>query len=746
MGPKSATKTKLPRLSRIESVLLEKGVVSRAALAAAKDRQRGAKRPLLEVLLEQQSVDETELVRIVEQSLGRPALAPEDLTPDADVQSYVSAETAQRLGILPLRLDDGVLILATSDPFQLPAFDEIAAAAQLRVRPEFAPPSAVRKVLRSARLGEEALDEILKHAADEDDDLVFDDTMPESDGELRSISDDDGAGEGSSGAQSLDGHAQDAPVTRLVSMILADGIRQGASDIHIEAEKLHLRVRFRIDGDLREVLTVPASLHDRVLARLKIVCGLDIIEYRRPQDGRAQVALGDANYDLRVSTMPSYFGEKAVIRILDKENRSFELGSLGLDPAVFTQWSGLLRQPNGLMLLTGPTGSGKTTTLYASLLELRESTKNIVTVEDPVEYQFPGIVHVPVHADIGMTFATALRSILRQDPDIVLLGEIRDEETAEVAMRAAQTGHLVLSTLHTNDAVGAISRLRDLGVSPYLLSTCLIGVMSQRLVKTICPSCARPHAYGPEELAILTPFVKDLGLSNTRSGEGCAKCNGTGLRGRTALVELVELTPALRQLVHQDADEMRLMEQAELDGTTSLADSGLRKVLAGDCGPYEVARYGSAGLRRRTAPAQTASIPEPQPDPTTTLVLVCDDDRVQRKLLAHTLDGEFDEIEKAKNGQEALDAIARRRPDLLIIDQNMPEMTGVEAIRRLRSSLQTVGLPILMLSGDSSEELELEALDAGADDYLAKPIEPERLLSRVRAIVASRRRVATAGG
>ncbi len=350
---------------------------------------------------------------------------------------------AQRLGILPLRIEGGTLIVATADPFQLPAFDDIAARAQMPVREGLARPSAVRAHLRTARPEEELLSDVLRHADGGAAGIVF---APEAEAD---------AGPGLAAADlAAEVNESDSPVVRFLNLVLTDAIRQRASDVHIECEKDALRVRIRVDGDLREIQRVSPRVRTSVLSRLKIVAGLDIMETRRPQDGRAHVIVEGRNYDLRVSTLPSYFGEKAVIRILDPSAPVFELAKSGIEAEELGAWRELLRRPNGLILMTGPTGSGKTSTLYASLLEIRDPTLNLVTVEDPVEYQFPGIVHVPMRAEIGFTFATALRSILRQDPDVILVGEIRDAETAEVAVQAALTGHLVLSTLHTNDANG----------------------------------------------------------------------------------------------------------------------------------------------------------------------------------------------------------------------------------------------------------------------------------------------------
>lgn len=758
-----------PRLGRIENLLVEQGVVTYEALAAAKDRQRGAKLPLVEVLLEQEAVDEDRLVAVLAKALGITVSPAEALDPDPSVQDLVSAELAQRLGLLPLRVEGGTLIVATGDPLQLPAFDELAMRTGLRVQTLFAKPSDVRKAISRVRGPETALHDLLKNAGGDTIILETDEAAEAHKKRENSVE--------------VTVSAEDAPTIRFVNLVISDAVRQGVSDIHVEAEKDALKVRFRVDGDLREVLSVPASLHATVSSRIKIIAGLDIMETRRPQDGRIKVKLEGKEYDLRVSTIPSYFGEKVVMRVLDPSAATFSLDRCGIDAAELTKWREMIHRPNGLVLMTGPTGSGKTSTLYASLLEIRDPSMNLVTVEDPVEYQFPGIVHVPVRSDIGMTFAAALRSILRQDPDVVLLGEIRDAETAQVALQAAMTGHLVLSTLHTNDAVGAIARLFDLGVDPQVVGSTLLGVMAQRLARTVCAACAEPHAFPAAELTALG-WDAVASVAGTRKGRGCTVCHNTGLKGRTALVELCAVTPELSRLIARRAPPSEIAAQAALDGMRPLVDSGLRKVLAGRCTPGEIgvvaAKEIEAIVTAAPAPRVTPSVAvvaapavaaplAPTPSTAGTCaqcgevwltvckfcpscgtppaaaatgptVLVCDDEFVARRVAMGALRADFPRIVEAKNGREALDLITASMPDLLVVDQDMPVMTGIELIRILRSQLETARIPILMLTASLDEALESVSLDTGADDYLQKPVQPQRLRARARALIAARKR------
>ena len=741
------------RLNRIESLLVRRGVVSLPALQAAKQRQRGAKKPLVDVLLEQQAVDEELLVEVLAEATGMDVIDDAALRPDPEVQDLVPMETVQRLGLLPLRRDGDRLVVATSDPLQIVAFDELARRTRLEIEPVFARPSALRDAIRSVRGEEEALHELLKHAQPAAHDFTVEPRVKE----------------GGAKALALDAGGEDAPTIQLVNLVLSDAITRGASDIHLEAEQEALRVRFRVDGELKEIVTLPAGTRAAVLSRIKIIAGLDIIEVRRPQDGRAKVSCGGRNYDLRVSTLPSYFGEKAVIRVLDAEAKSFDLDRAGMEPEVLATWRELIERPHGLLLMTGPTGSGKTSTLYASLLEIRDPTLNIVTVEDPVEYQFPGIVHVPVRSDIGVTFAAALRSILRQDPDVVLVGEIRDAETAKIAVQASMTGHLVLSTLHTNDAYGALPRLLDLGVERAQLASCLLGVMAQRLARTVCSECAVPAEHDAAAMRMLG-WSGPGSPGGTRRGVGCRHCHGTGSKGRTALTELVVMTPALGDLITAGASEDALRRQMEKDGTRLLVESGLAKVLGGQCIPEEVLKVAapeSGDDLRPAARAPRSVEPEPAapascgscdaecqpgwrvcpmcgealaPERDGPAALVCDDDAVSRKMAVAALRRDFGRVETAENGQAALDAIAVRRPDLLIVDMKMPGLSGIDVIRELRSNLETASLPIIMLTGATDEDLEEESLTAGADDYLNKPITLERLRARAAAVLRARAR------
>ncbi len=379
----------------------------------------------------------------------------------------------------------------------------------------------------------------------------------------------------------------DAPVVRLINAVLLEAIRARASDIHIEVEEERLVVRFRVDGLLREALTSNRALAPQLISRIKVMGNLDIAEKRLPQDGRVSLRVAAFHLDARISTIPAQHGERVVMRLLDRSQTRAGIGTLGMAPATLESFTRMLRRPDGLLLVTGPTGSGKTTTLYAGLDALNGSETNIMTIEDPIEYAIPGISQMQVNTATDLTFARGLRAILRQDPNVIMVGEIRDGETARIAVESAMTGHLVLSTLHTNTAIGSIARLIDLGVERFLLAPMLRGVLAQRLVRRICPDCAGPHPLSVAEASLLQG-----GLSvgeKTQVGAGCDGCDGTGFRGRIALYDLVCITPPLEQAIAQGAPENELAALAQSDGAGLLAD-GVKKVRAGLTTPQEVAR------------------------------------------------------------------------------------------------------------------------------------------------------------
>ena len=477
----------------------------------------------------------------------------------AGLLEQVPSDYAREHRLLPLQGDDRALHVAVDDPSRTDGVDAL-----------------------SALLGREVLVQV---AASDELDLALDRhygrdagiLSPEPEGE-GPTADSVGRLREPDGGDASDG---DAPVSSLVQGILERAIRRGVSDIHFEPLESHFRVRCRLDGVLIESDRPPQRLQAAIISRLKIMANLSIAEKRIPQDGRLRFPVGGRTCDLRVSSLPTAHGESVVMRVLDREELKTDFGELGLEPADRRRLARLIRLPEGLLLVTGPTGSGKTTTLYSCLQQLNGPDRKIITVEDPVEYQLEGINHVAVRSDIGMTFAAALRAMLRQAPNVVMVGEIRDRETAEVAVNASLTGHLVFSTLHTNDAPGAIVRLLDMGVPSFLLATAMRAVLAQRLVRRICPSCSRPHAPDSEALRRLGIAPADAATADFRKGEGCPACQGTGFRGRIGLFEFLTIDEELQSMIHRRAAKAALCGHARLHGWRTLREDGRRKVLAG---------------------------------------------------------------------------------------------------------------------------------------------------------------------
>jgi general secretion pathway protein E len=473
----------------------------------------------------------------------------------------VSREYLVHHRVCPLAMGtDGVLHVATAPDAHLPeALDDLAVAYRCAVRAEPAPADEVERLI--ARLA----------------------TQAEAVVELTRV---DGGLEGALAADEFTADVRDLatqpPVVRYVNLLVREAFEAGASDIHLEATRAGLSARLRLDGVLVPAPEAPATLHHAIVSRIKLLAELDIAERRRPQDGRIRVRLAQQELDLRVSTVPTMYGESVVLRLLDRGGRPVSLDELGMPPALLARMTRLARKPHGMLLVTGPTGSGKTTTLYAALQQRAVATEKILTVEDPIEYQLPGITQVPVHRQAGVTFAAALRSILRQDPDVIMLGEMRDQETAAVAVQAAMTGHLghlVFSTLHTNDAIGAIPRLADLGVPRYLIAATVEAVLAQRLVRRVCEQCRTRYTPAPEQVALVAG--RPVGPTRLTRGAGCAACRDTGYRGRVGVFELVEMTEALKEAIARGASRAELRVAAEAGGMQPLQTDGWQKVEAG---------------------------------------------------------------------------------------------------------------------------------------------------------------------
>jgi len=619
--------------------------------------------------------------------------------------SLVPEKVARRHHVFPLRETDRQLVVATANPNDLETEQALAFASGRTTVFEVAPPTAIMTAIDAHyapdRLVETLLDRVGAEVAE--DIRLVEEVAPEA-----------------LGAQAV----ESTPVVKLTSLIIGDAVKEGASDIHLEPGRDGGTVRFRVDGVLRTHMQLPMPALSRVVSRIKVMSKMDIADRLRPQDGRARVQAHGRTLDLRISTVPTRDAEKAVIRLLDtKGNKT--LDDLAMPPHELSRFRKLLSHRDGIVVVTGPTGSGKTTTLYAAIGELATGEVNIMTVEDPVEYELKGLTQIQVEPKRGVTFASALRSILRQDPDVIFVGEIRDLDTAEVAVQAALTGHLVLATLHTNDAVGAIARFTDLGLDRAKVAGSLRGSVAQRLLRRVCGACAVP-AVGtltPEEARLASRYGTPPAVRTV----GCGKCARTGYRGRLPVLEVVVSTPAFETLIGGGAPGAELQKAAVTGGLRPLREVALEHVRSGATTLQEVDRVlgdtGGGGAEPAAPPVET------QPH-----ILLVDDDAVNRTVARVVLEKSGFRVSEVGDGVAALERLdGPPEFSLMILDLDMPRLGGLEVLARTRKAVATAGLPVIVLTGSTSEDTEIEAMDHGADDYVRKPLDPARFVARVKA-------------
>jgi type IV pilus assembly protein PilB len=554
--------------SRLGATLVGEGVISQEQLERILAEQQTTGGMLGEMLVEQGVIDAAHMLRFLAGQLGVPFCQLRHGLVDFSLLALIGAEEAERLVALPMFKVHQVLTVAMAEPQSLPKIDRLHQLTGCKIRPVLAPRANILEYIRKYASGNTDVDSFLASLAESEVQVV----------ERESV--DEGP------ATDLDKMVEGSPIINLVNVALLTAIRDGASDIHIEPDKHGTRIRYRIDGLLRDLMKPPPGLHASIASRVKVIGRMDIAEKRLPQEGRVRIVAEGRDIDLRVSSMPTLLGEKIVIRILDKANLHIRLEDLGFRRQTYQAFERMLNQPYGLVLVTGPTGSGKTTTLYSALDLIRSPEQNLVTVEDPVEYQLDMVNQIQVHDASGMTFARALRSILRQDPDVIMVGEIRDEETARVAVQAALTGHLVLATLHTNDAPGAVARLLDMGIEPYLLSSALNGVVAQRLARTVCPSCATK--YIPADNVLLDAGLTERPTRPFRKGAGCKECRNSGYRGRAGIYAVMEVTADLRRLIHRAAPTHELRDALRRKGVLTLREEGVLLALEGKTSLEEV--------------------------------------------------------------------------------------------------------------------------------------------------------------
>lgn len=545
---------------RLGDLLIAAGMITSDQLEEALREQKRTGERLGRVLVRLGFITEESILEVLEFQLGIPKVVLADYRLEPEVVHLVPEGLARRYQAIPIRLDGNRLLVAMADPLNLLALDDLRLATGKEIIPAIAAEREIEEAI--TRFWQGAPDAVVGEVA------------------------------AAAVAETAGTTGTEAPAVRLVNNFIQQAVQMRASDIHIEPQEGEVRVRFRVDGLLRDFTRLPLEMQNSLISRIKIMAGMDIAEKRLPQDGRFQFAAGRRNIDLRVSSLPTVYGEKIVLRLLDQKAMLISLDELGFLPFLKERYENLIRNSYGMLLITGPTGSGKTTTLYATLKLLSSPEKNIITIEDPVEYLLPGINQVRVNPKAGLTFAAGLRAILRQDPDIIMVGEIRDRETADIAVRAATTGHLVFSTLHTNDAAGAVTRLLDMGVEPYLVNSSLLGVVAQRLVRRLCLHCR--EAYHPEAGSLEKAWLP--AEEKLWRGRGCPRCGYTGFAGRTAIQEILVMNEELRSLVSAKAPAVAIKNAAVAAGMVPLLEDGLEKVRRGITTVGEVLRVSLGGF------------------------------------------------------------------------------------------------------------------------------------------------------
>lgn len=553
---------------RLGELLLESGIITEQQLQAALEEQQRTRKKLGDVLLAQGVLTEHQLIEVLEFQLGIPHVTLSRFQIDTKLSQVIPEQMARRYQVLPIRVDGRKLMVAMADPLDLFIIDDLRMSTGFTIEPAIISRGELQRGIARLYGLQDSMNEMIKDLGASTAQIEVEDAVIQ---------------------------GEDSPVVRLVQQMIEQAVRLGASDIHVDPMETQLAIRYRIDGQLRNERTIPKSMQGVIIARLKILGNLNIAERRLPQDGRIKMLVDGQTIDIRLSSLPTVHGEKIVMRLLDLAEGVKGLDKLGMTEQTLSLFRRMIEKQHGMVLLTGPTGSGKTTTLYSALQHLNREETNIITVEDPVEYTLDGVNQMQVHPAAGLTFARGLRSILRQDPNIIMVGEIRDLETAEIAIRASLTGHLVFSTLHTNDAVSTVVRLRDMGIEPYLIASSLIGIVAQRLVRCICPDCKT--AYTPDRQEMI--YLERLGIQTDKlyRGNGCGTCGKTGYRGRMAVHEALLISDDLRTAIVEGRSIHELRRMAKEQGMTPLFADGIQKALEGQTTLQEIIREVEEGER-----------------------------------------------------------------------------------------------------------------------------------------------------
>jgi len=683
---------------KIGALLLEAGLITPAQLEKALVARGGQKKKLGKIMVELGYLSEAEIAEVLSKQLSIPLVQWDDFQAPKELHGLISKEMAEGFMVMPLELQEKTLLVAMADPLDWNTISSLSFMTGLHISVAVTDETSIRKAIECHyQPGERTWDLFREMPAHEGVELE------------REIEDD----REKINPKSLYELSEAPPVVRLVTMTLAEAVKSRASDVHIEPQEKQVQVRYRIDGNLKNVLTYSKRIQDSVVSRIKIKSNLDITNRRLPQDGRSTLRLENRDIDLRISTLPSVHGENVTIRLLDRTAGLISLEQLGIPKPMLTSLLSITSRPQGMILVTGPTGSGKTTTLYALLQQLRTETKSIFTIEDPVEYKIEGLTQVGVNDAVGLGFPVALRSILRQDPDIILVGEVRDSETAEIAFRAALTGHLVLTTLHTNNTVATITRLVDLGLDPYLVNSAITGILAQRLVRRICPAC-RVEATPPESLLLkgLPPLPKYY------QGKGCLECQNSGYRGQIGIYEFLRIDGRLNRLIARGATEDELWETARQGGTVTLFENAWDHVREGNTTVDEILLK----IPRRGDESKGIGLQGSQGEKVRLLAL--DVSESDRYVIHRILKSEGYEVVFA-NGREDGEATTGDSPDLILLESS-GEITKL--LRKLRSDVRHAYVPIFVLSDLPNQEIEEKWSEFGAVDFLYRPINPQRLL------------------
>jgi len=731
--------------SMIGDLLIREGLIDSSGLDRALQIQSKGGNSLSKTLADLGLADETAVMSAIAKGLQLEFLGSQLPEIPSEIGTLLPIKFCRKQLVVPLSLKGNSLRLGMADPLDYSTIQDVMFRTSKQVLAVVASQTAILTLLgRSHPEADESQEsfEILTSATPE--------------GEVVAAEESDDID-----AAKLAKDTKLAPVVRLVNLILSGAAKEGASDIHIEPKEKYLQVRQRIDGLLEDVFKIPKHLQDPTISRLKIISGMDISDRRRSQDGRSQLRFDGKRIDMRVSTLPTQFGEKVVIRLLDQRRAQMTMNQMDLSAENLRILQLLLSRPQGMILVTGPTGSGKSSTLYTALNWVKSPTNNIITVEDPIEYQLDGVNQVQINAKAGVTFAAGLRSILRQDPNIILVGEIRDQETAGIALEAAQTGHLLLSTLHTNDAPATVSRLFDLGIEPFLVASSLIGILAQRLVQRSCPFCAGPQAPSAEAVEKIGGPERLPADAKWLAGRGCKECKQSGFKGRLAIHELLQVTDELRELITRRAPEHELRKAARAAGMRTLVEDGITKAAEGlttleavlkvvafddSSAANDEQRDVAAGDHAPSARDEELQVDDeilPAAIPAAAggakqeeRILIVEDSRTIASVVKYYLELEGFEVAVAKNGLIGLEMAKRELPQAIVTDVNMPGMDGMAMVKALRADPQTRDIAILMLTSEASVESETQALAVGADDYILKPVEPRRLAARVKALLA----------